>query len=910
MAWTKRLAGSAGHAAGAGRSARARRGGGERGFTLAEILVAVTVMAVVFVVVFSLYDNLQKSFKMSENAAMQQQNTRVAFDRMLADVRMAGYNHNPDGDPNRPDEQIEGMWDRAITVRGDFDFEHPSDATSPENTLGGAGMPFRVVSIGNDEILTYALGLPAGTGGTSISFVADVTGVPRNGTQETVTVPNVHLTHNAPPYTLYRYIVSPNSTSVVRQPVADNVKELQFTYYDGAGNVLTAVGGAEDPNSIDRRKRISKVGIRVIGMTEDPDLAYVDPTDPNALTRHYRKFTLQSDVTPRNLGMIGVVDIDLDDPNSPANFTVCQGHCNGTYLKWQHPGDPDVSSYTVAWGTSLSNMVNVASTTSVNYYISGITGAHYYQARTIDMVGNSSPNVTLGPSTPTDTTTPAQTTGAAATGDAGGNRPAVNSAINVTWAPISGNTTNLSCDDTPYPIRDLKGYRVFKGATASFDPNTPSQVLQTWDPNSVPFTMNAISDTNVVNCRQYYYKVRGEDFCSKIGAVSAVADGASTTSLPPAAPVSLQATDMGLGIHQMSWARVTQDTDSPPKAIVIDKYRVYRASVPVATDPNLAIYSQVFSGTVSNPAAPFFQDNNVPNPPPGNTWWYKVTALDDCPNESARSIPDEADKCSFGASINMSISPGGSPLSGNQTITLTTGVSVTSTQLIIKDAGTGNVVYNQTDNVAPYSYVWNASSVPSGRSYTITGIMTNTSGCSDWATTTVQTISPIACCIAPDNPNISPTTGPVKNNDVFFDMINNCADDVVIGRVAISFTNNGGQNALIDEIEHDIFSRTDKTKVDISPNAPSPVNVDLIALGESFRMNASNNASDPLRMRYKFTKPMLNKVGSTTVGETIRSDFFFTLANSTGVGRCDLTVVTNPLSVVSCDPSSDPNCGV
>ena len=130
----------------------ARRG--ESGFTLAEVLVGVTVMAIVFIVMFSLYDNLQKSFKTSENAASQQQNTRVAFDRMVADVRMAGFNTNPDGATTRPDEQIEGMWASVITVRGDYDFEDSTARTTPESTLGGSGMTFRTVSTGNDEIVT------------------------------------------------------------------------------------------------------------------------------------------------------------------------------------------------------------------------------------------------------------------------------------------------------------------------------------------------------------------------------------------------------------------------------------------------------------------------------------------------------------------------------------------------------------------------------------------------------------------------------------------------------------------------------------------------------------------------------------------------------------------------------------
>src|SRR5262249_33639532 len=154
----------------------------------------------------------------------------------------------------------------------------------------------------------------------------------------------------------------------------------------------------------------------------------------------------QTDVTPRNMGMKGVVDIDLDDPNAPVNFTACQGHCNGTYLKWQSGGDPDVASYTVSWGTSVANLTNVISTTNLNYYISGITGSYYYAVRAIDMTGNQSNNVIVGPSSTTNTTTPAQVTGGACSGDAGAVRAAVTNRINVAWSGIAGNTTNLGCD--------------------------------------------------------------------------------------------------------------------------------------------------------------------------------------------------------------------------------------------------------------------------------------------------------------------------------------------------------------------------------------------------------------------------------------------------------------------------------
>jgi len=896
-----------------GTESMAGRRSSERGFTLAEVLVAVTVMAVVFVTVFMLYDSLQKSFKLSENAANQQQNTRVSFDRMVSDVRMAGFNTNPDGDPNRPDEQIEGMWDQAVTVRGDFDYEDPSARTNPESTLGGPTDPFRVVSTGNDEIVTYALGKPGGTGGTSISFVADVTGVPRNGSQETVSINNVYLAQTDPPYTLYRYIVSPNSTSVVAQPVADNIKSLSLTYYDPAGNVLTAVGGAEDANSIAQRKRISKVGIQVVGMTEDPDLAYIDPTDPNAATQHYRKFTLATDVTPRNLGLYGVVDIDIDDPNAPASFTACQGHCNGTYLKWQAPGDPDIASYTVSWGTSVASLTNVVSTTDLHYYVSGITGSHYYAARSIDMVGNQSNNVTVGPSTPTDTTVPGQVSGVGCTGDGGGTLAAVKNQIEVAWAPISGNATNLACDESPYPIRDLKGYRVYKGATSGFNPNNPSQVIQSWDANSIAYNVNALTDPAVVNCRQYYYKIQGEDLCGVTGAFSGASDGASTTNVPPEAPTTVVATDMGLGIHNVTWSRVTTDTDAPPSNITIDKYSIYRAVVDTGNDPNLASYAQVWSGIMSNPASPAFQDPNVPPLPPLKSYYYKIRALDDCPgNASAPSLPAEAIHCNFGGSVAIGISPGGNPVVGSQTITLTaSGVPIQSTQLVIRSVATGTVVFNQVDSVAPYQFTWNSASVPAGQDYQIVGIMTNTSGCSETASTTVTTVTAVACCISPTNPNLYPTTGSLKSNEMFFDIVNNCGEDVNIQYTGIEFSNNAGQNALFDEFEFNVLNAITSSRIyNLSPDLPSPFVLDFSTtpLAPPLFLDKNNDASSPVRMRYKFTEPMLNKSGSTYIGETVRTRFGFTIAAQSGIGTCDITVITNPLSVVACDPASDPNC--
>ena len=96
------------------------------GFSLIDMLVPSAVFAIAAAVAFILFTAAQKSYKHGENMTDQQQTTRVAFDRLISDLRLAGFNYNPDGDTTRDAEQIEGAWDTAVTIRGDFDFEDPT----------------------------------------------------------------------------------------------------------------------------------------------------------------------------------------------------------------------------------------------------------------------------------------------------------------------------------------------------------------------------------------------------------------------------------------------------------------------------------------------------------------------------------------------------------------------------------------------------------------------------------------------------------------------------------------------------------------------------------------------------------------------------------------------------------------
>ena len=80
------------------------------GLTIVEVLVSIAVLALVMATSLTLYDGARRAFKKGENLIEQQQVVRIAYDKLVSDIRMAGFNHNPDGVANRPDEQIEGAF--------------------------------------------------------------------------------------------------------------------------------------------------------------------------------------------------------------------------------------------------------------------------------------------------------------------------------------------------------------------------------------------------------------------------------------------------------------------------------------------------------------------------------------------------------------------------------------------------------------------------------------------------------------------------------------------------------------------------------------------------------------------------------------------------------------------------------
>lgn len=298
------------------------------GFGLVEMLLATAIFAIVGAVALLFHAAASRSFAMAVNLTDQQQTTRVAFDRVTSDLRLVGFSVDPDGDPARADEAIEGAWDTALTLRADFDSRDPAESGTPELAL--AGSAYDLVTTGNDEIVTYALAKsgPAGPDFLGLRLEADR---PRSGIFRVVSIPKVALVQDDPPYTLYRITLAdrpgvfpsaPNASSdFIYEPVADNLRSMTFRYWSDAGEMLgpdTPGDPADDLGGGDggraARGRIRRIALRLVGMTAAPDFDFIDSGDATS-AQHNRKLALEGEIRPENLGWPALREIGPISPD-------------------------------------------------------------------------------------------------------------------------------------------------------------------------------------------------------------------------------------------------------------------------------------------------------------------------------------------------------------------------------------------------------------------------------------------------------------------------------------------------------------------------------------------------------------------------------------------------------------------
>ncbi len=862
----------------------------QQGLSMVEALVAITVMVVAGTIALLIYDAARRSFKKGENLSEQQQAVRIAFDELVSDLRLAGFNYNPDGDKLRPDEQIEAAYDTAIVIRADFDAEDPAQASSPEGTL--AGSSFLAVSTGNDEIVIFALAKPDGTGPDTLTFFADVQEAQRDGDVELVSVPNVVLVQNDPPYTLYRITLNNDpatygtSSFFTRTPVVENIRSLRFRYYDSVGTQLNTtfdlddpsddIGGAETTQARNARGAIRRIQVELEGLTREPDLGWADPDDSDPETREYRKFQLVSDVTPRNLGMVGIRDLqsDLVPPSKPARPTLVPGHCGGLYLVWTpNPPEDQVTSYRIHYGTASGNYTGQRTVAGTSYYLSGLSdGTTYYVAlQAADAAGNLSVMSNEASATTSNTNTPAAPEGLTATTD-------LNGAVRAEWNKVTKNTSAVPAGDPSAPaIRDLAGYRLYRSETAGFGVGVSSRIADesTLRDASAP----SYIDRGVVNCRPHYYRVTAVDACGVESAPSDEVQGLAVSRTPPATPQNVQAFITGAMRITVSWNTVTQDVEG--NAITVDTYHVFR-SMPIP-EGVLPTDASSFEFLARVKGATQYVDRTAA--PLGYTYWYAVSALDDCPNESARSAPAQA-SCAFSGDVVFLNPRDGATVAGVVPVRVAVqngNDTYQKLELTFYHEERGQVEdREEIDDPGPtWTYHWLAD--PPGP-YTITATVTNTLGCSKSATIQVSAGTSVGCCLSPPDPDLNPIVldctrpGPPPQEcmEITYQMINNnCLTAVQIEAMTITWADNVGNGAKLTGVRFD-----GNLIWNVSPPSPSPASNTFSSPKPA--IGVERDSTNPVSVTYVYDQVTSAKVRGEFRRNELTTSYDFVLLDELG----------------------------
>jgi prepilin-type N-terminal cleavage/methylation domain-containing protein len=96
---------------------------GQDGFTMVELMVAMSIFLLILVGIFQVFDPSRNAYQASERKLGVQQNARVAMDRIARQIRMTGYfpeniDNNPANDLSNP---IQVATESALSVAGDLD---------------------------------------------------------------------------------------------------------------------------------------------------------------------------------------------------------------------------------------------------------------------------------------------------------------------------------------------------------------------------------------------------------------------------------------------------------------------------------------------------------------------------------------------------------------------------------------------------------------------------------------------------------------------------------------------------------------------------------------------------------------------------------------------------------------------
>ena len=103
---------------------------GQDGFTLVELMVAMSIFLLILVGIFQVFDPSRNAYQVSTRKLDVQQNARVAMDRMARQIRMTGYfpENIDNNNANDLSNSVQVATNAALSVAGDLDGTGASSA--------------------------------------------------------------------------------------------------------------------------------------------------------------------------------------------------------------------------------------------------------------------------------------------------------------------------------------------------------------------------------------------------------------------------------------------------------------------------------------------------------------------------------------------------------------------------------------------------------------------------------------------------------------------------------------------------------------------------------------------------------------------------------------------------------------
>lgn len=269
-----------------------------KGVTLIELLIALGISSILVAALYRTFIGQQKTYIVQEQVVDMQQNVRVAINRMMREIRMAGFG------------SVGDVLSRVGGVNGFTDVIIPN--ANSLTMVGG----FRQISTlaanaaGGQNKITLANATEASEFDGAIHHYISIGGLESNTVQSrtgadlTLDQP-LRVTHpvgtpvfkiHAITYgirddsgtpVLFRNLYS-NTTSSQRETVAENIENVQFEYFDADGNLLALP--IADPGII----RMIRVTVRAKTNMADPDYKGGDG---------FRRRTIVSNIQVRNMGL-------------------------------------------------------------------------------------------------------------------------------------------------------------------------------------------------------------------------------------------------------------------------------------------------------------------------------------------------------------------------------------------------------------------------------------------------------------------------------------------------------------------------------------------------------------------------------------------------------------------------------